>query len=70
MNLPQKPVLKISSFEPVLIKNWILNLSIDRTTDGVCIIMIHRFDHTLRCGYVKGREEAAKFIEHIVDVYK
>lgn len=58
---------KISSFEPVIIKDWVLCVSIEKETDGVCIIMLHRYEHTLRCAYVIGKEETAKFIENTIE---
>lgn len=67
MSEQAKKPRKISSFEPVLIKDWVLWVSIEKETEGVCIIMFHRYDHTLRCGYVIGKEQTAKFIENTIE---
>jgi hypothetical protein len=51
-------------------KDWILIVSLNENNDGIFIILFHRFDHVLRCHYVIGQEEAAAFIEHIIETYK
>lgn len=70
MTNPNNNLYKIRSFEPVLIKDWILSVSVNALNEGVCIIMFHRYEHILRCTYVIGQDDAAKFIEHIIETYK
>lgn len=70
MTNPNNKIFNIRSFEPVLIKDWILSVSVNPTNEGICIIMFHRYEHVLRCTYVIGQDEAAKFIEHIIETYK
>jgi hypothetical protein len=62
--------INLKSFEPVILKDWILIVSLNENNDGIFIILFHRFDHVLRCHYVIGQEEAAAFIEHIIETYK
>lgn len=70
MSTPKNNIYKIRSFQPVLIRDWVLNVSVNSLNDGVCIVMFHRYEHILRCAYVIGRENATIFVEHILETYK
>lgn len=70
MTTPNNKIFQIKSFQPVLLYDWILNISINPATEGICIILFHRYEHTLRCAYVIGQDEATNFIEHIIETYK
>ncbi len=56
-------MLKIVSFEPVFMFDWVIKVSTTKPLIGICIIMFHRFEHCVRCGYVTTHEEAIDFIE-------
>jgi hypothetical protein len=62
--------LSLKSFEPVLLKSWVLTISLNEANEGILIVLFHRYEHILRCSYVIGQEEAANFIEHIIETYK
>jgi hypothetical protein len=70
MKKQKNDILIIKSFEPVLIKSWVLSVSLDEAREGILIVLFHRFEHILRCSYVTTKEEAAAFIEHIIETYK
>lgn len=59
--------LKITTFNPAVILDWILCVSINEDTQEVLILLFHRFDHVLKCGYVVGREAAINFIETTIE---
>jgi hypothetical protein len=63
-------LILLKSFKPVFIKDWFLAVSLDETRNGILVILFHRYEHVFRCSYVIGQDEAAKFIEHIIEIYK
>lgn len=65
--MTQKDPLKITSFNPAILLDWVLCVSVDNETQGILILLFHRFDHVLRCGYVVGQDAAINFIESIIE---
>lgn len=50
------------SFNPVRVQDWIVNVSVNNITGGICVIMFHMFKHVARVRYVMKEEEATDFI--------
>ncbi len=50
------------SFNPVRVQDWIVNVSVNNATGGICVVMFHMFRHIARIRYVLNEEEATDFI--------
>lgn len=50
------------SFNPVRVQDWIVNVSVNNITGGICVIMFHMYQHVARVRYVMTEEEATDFI--------
>lgn len=57
----------ITSFNPVVLSDWVLQVSRNNITKSICIVMFHRYEHTTRVGYASTKEDAATFISNIIE---
>ena len=56
------------SFDPVVIDDWIINLSVHI---GFNVVMMHRYKHTCKCAYVPTMEDVNSFIKNtVIDAHK
>lgn len=65
--MKQQEKSTIVSYEPVSLGDWIIKVSKHAVNDGHTVVMIHKYKHNLRMGYLKDIEAANLFISNVIE---
>lgn len=58
---------KFLTYDPITLNDWIVKVSVIKEVMQICVVMVHRYDHTCTIRYFHSEEKLQEFFNGITE---